>query len=274
VTLLVPKFRFGTPLFSKLGFIGSKHFLKDSPGSVRILRMISSRTLLLGASFIIGMAAATLIAGSSLRALKRMDEFVSVKGLSEREMPADLAIWPIVYSMAEDDLTKLEEKIDAGRQTIRRFLEENGFEAKEITNTPPQITERQTNAEDEEDGKRAPRYRANVTVLLRTTKVQAVKSAMETCDKLVKQGIALGGNDYSNRAQFLFTGLNQVKPDMIQEANRNARKAAEKFGADSNSRVGSIRHAVQGPFEINDVDSSTPDRKIVRVVTTVDFYLQ
>ena len=101
-----------------------------------------------------------------------------------------------------------------------------------------------------------------------------MKNATETCDKLVQQGIALSGNDYSGKAQFLFTGLNQIKPDMIQEANRNGWLAADKFASDSNSRIGAIRHAVQGTFEINDVDSSTPDRKVVRVVTTVDFYLQ
>ena len=84
----------------------------------------------------------------------------------------------------------------------------------------------------------------------------------------------LGGDNYGGKPQFLFTGLNAIKPDMIQEANRNARKAAERFAADSNSPVGAVHHAVQGPFEVNDLDSSTPDRKIVRVVTTVDFYLQ
>jgi uncharacterized protein len=97
---------------------------------------------------------------------------------------------------------------------------------------------------------------------------------MESCDKLVQNGVLLGGNDYNNKAQFLFTGLNQIKPDMIQEANLSARKAAERFAADSNSPVGAIRHAIQGPFEVNDLDSSSPDRKVVRVVTTVDFYLK
>jgi hypothetical protein len=77
-----------------------------------------------------------------------------------------------------------------------------------------------------------------------------------------------------SKPQFLFTGLNKIKPAMIQEANRNARTAAEKFAEDSDSRIGAIRHAVQGPFEVNELDSSTPDRKIVRVVTTVDFYLK
>ena len=236
--------------------------------------MNTNRSLTLGVSFIIGMAVFALLAGHTIRSVKRMEEFVTVKGLSEREMPADLAIWPVAFSVSDNDLTLLEGKIQAARKTVYQFLTESGFDQTEISNAPPQITDARTSSGEIDESKRPIRYQANITVLLRSAKVSKVKSAMETCDKLVQQGIALNGGDYASKPQFLFTGLNQIKPDMIQEANRNARKAAERFAADANSPVGAVRHAVQGPFEINDVDSSSPDRKIVRVVTTVDFYLQ
>lgn len=236
--------------------------------------MIPIRNLILGASFILGLALAALLAGHSLRTLKRMDEFVTVKGLSEREMPADLAIWPIIFTVTENDLTRLQEQIQSARKTVHQFLIDSGFDPGEISNSPPQIADAQAAIGGAENPAPPARYHANITVLLRSPKVAKVKNAMETCDKLVRQGIALSGSEYSGKTQFLFTGLNQIKPDMIQEANRNGRLAAEKFASDSNSRIGAIRHAVQGTFEINDVDSSTPDRKIVRVVTTVDFYLQ
>ena len=236
--------------------------------------MNTHRNWILGISFIIGMAVCALIAGHTLRSVKRMEEFVSVKGLSEREVPADLAIWPVTFTVSENDLTQLQDLIQTARKTVYQFLTESGFEQTEISNAPPQINDAQNTSGDVNVSKRPFRYQANITVLLRSAKVPKVKSAMETCDKLVQQGIALSGGDYSNKPQFLFTSLNQIKPDMIQEANRNARKAAERFAADSNSPVGAVRHAIQGPFEINDLDSSSPDRKIVRVVTTVDFYLQ
>jgi len=203
-----------------------------------------------------------------------MEEFVTVKGLSEREVAADLAIWPIAFTLSDNDLTQLQGQIQTARKTVYGFLTENGFEQSEISNAPPQITDTRTGSGELDASKRPSRYQGNITVLLRSAKIAKVKGAMESCDKLVQQGIALSGGDYSSKPQFLFTGLNQIKPDMIQEANRNARKAAERFAADSNSPVGAVRHAVQGPFEINDVDSSSPDRKIVRVVTTVDFYLR
>ena len=99
--------------------------------------------------------------------------------------------------------------------------------------------------------------------------MQPVKAALENCDKLVEKGILLTNAD---RVQFLFTGLNAIKPEMIGEANKNARIAAGKFAEDSGMKIGRIRHAYQGPFEIQDVDQSSPDRKSIRVVTTVDFF--
>jgi hypothetical protein len=236
--------------------------------------MNTNRNWILGLSFIIGMTVSALLAGHTIRSVKRMDEFVTVKGLSEREVPADLAIWPIAFTVAENDLTQLQGQIQTARKTVYQFLNESGFDQTEISNGLPQITDAQAASGGLDVSKRAFRYQANITVLLRSVKVANVKSAMETSDKLVQQGIALSGGDYQSKPQFLFTGLNQIKPDMIQEANRNARKAAERFAADSNSPVGAVRHAIQGPFEINEVDSSSPDRKIVRVVTTVDFYLR
>ena len=236
--------------------------------------MNTNRNWILGLSFIVGMAVFALLAGHTIRSVKRMEEFVTVRGLSEREMPADLAIWPIAFTVSDNNLTQLQGQIQAARKTVHQFLIESGFEQTEISNAPPRITDEWRSSGDIDASKRPVRYKADITVLLRSAKVPRVKSAMETCDKLVQQGIALSGGDYGNKPQFLFTGLNQIKPDMIQEANRNARKAAEKFAADSNSPVGAVRHATQGTFEINDVDSSSPDRKIVRVVTTVDFYLQ
>jgi uncharacterized protein len=233
----------------------------------------SSRFLTLGLCFIVGLIAFGLITRHAILSAKRLDEYVTVKGLSEREVPADLGIWPVTFTVLDNDLSKLLEQIQKSRGIVHGFLVAQGFDAGEISNAPPQITDQADSDSDDEKKKPAFRYRANITVLLRTEKVARVKSALEACDQLVQQGIVLSSGDYSTRPQFLFTGLNKIKPEMIQEANKAARVAAGKFAADSQAHIGSIKHAVQGPFEINNVDTSSPDRKIVRVVTTVDFYL-
>ncbi len=229
---------------------------------------------ILGFSFIIGMGLAAWLIGHAALSYKRLDEYVTVKGLSEREVPANLVVWPVTFTLSDESLGKLQEKLGKSRAVVHAFLKDAGFEQGEISNSPPNIREVRPNAKEKGDDAptqlAATRFDATVTVLLRTRNVVAAKAALENCDKLVQQGILLT----ASRAQFLFTGLNEIKPAMIQEANRNARIAAEKFAGDSGSRVGRIRHAVQGPFEIEDVDESSPDRKSVRVVTTVDLYLE
>ena len=225
-----------------------------------------------GFSFVIGMGLAAWLIGHAALDYKRLDEYVTVKGLSEREMPANLVVWPVTFTLSDESLGKLQEKLGKSREIVQAFLKDAGFQAAEISNSPPNMREVRPNSKEKSEDAPPPptHFDATVTVLLRTRNVTAAKTALENCDKLVQQGILLT----ASRAQFLFTGLNEIKPAMIQEANRNARIAAEKFAGDSGSRVGRIRHAVQGPFEIEDVDESSPDRKSVRVVTTVDLYLE
>lgn len=232
--------------------------------------------LVLGILIAIGLALAGFFIAHGVESAKRFERFVTVKGLSEREVPADLGIWQIRFNVAANDLKSLQDQITAARSTVRQFLTDAHFSDEEISTGPPQITDAETSPNTYSDEKKKPtlRYSASVTVLLRSTRVDDIRKAMEASDQLVQSGVALAGADYARGAEFLFTGVNQIKPAMIEEATVNARKAAEQFAKDSNSRVGSIRHAIQGPVEINDRDSSSPHRKVIRIVTTVDYFLE
>jgi hypothetical protein len=232
--------------------------------------------LILGVFIAVGLGLAGFFVARAVESAKRFECFVTVKGLSEREVPADLGIWPIRFRVAANDLKALEDQIAVNRKTIQQFLTTAGFKEDEVSSSPPQITDAEAtvSSSSNENTKPAFRYSALVTVLLRSSRLDEIRKAMEKSDQLVQSGVALAGDEYTGRAEFLFTGLNQIKPDMIEEATVNARKAAEKFAADSNSKVGTIRRATQAPFEINDRDSSSPHRKIVRVVTTVDYFLK
>jgi hypothetical protein len=232
--------------------------------------------LILGVFLAIGLALAGFFVAKGVESAKRFERFVTVKGLSEREVPADLAIWPIRFNVAGNDLKSLQDQIATSRNTIRQFLTSAGFKDDEISTSPPQITDAETSPRTELEGRKPPafRYSAIVVTLLRSSRVDDVRKAMEKSDQLVQNGVALAGGDYSSRAEFIFMGVNAIKPAMIEEATINARKAAEKFAKDSNSAVGRIRRATQGPVEINDRDSSSPHRKIIRIVTTVDYFLE
>ena len=118
------------------------------------------------------------------------------------------------------------------------------------------------------------RYNATSVITVTSSKVDLVRRIMSEQAELMKQGIAITGGDYRYNVSYEFTGLNQIKPQMVEEATKNARSVAEKFASDSDSRLGKIRNASQGQFSIEDRDANTPYIKNVRVVTTVNYYLR
>ncbi len=122
------------------------------------------------------------------------------------------------------------------------------------------------------NNQQGPRFRMQKTITLRSSNVKLIKETMELSGELVANGIVLS-ESWENRTEFLFTSLNSIKPEMIREATLNAREAASKFAEDSGSKVGKIRKATQGFFDIRDRDANSPDKKVVRVVTTIEFFL-
>jgi hypothetical protein len=195
-----------------------------------------------------------------------------VKGLSEREFPADVAIWPVKFSEANNDLNQLFSALQAKNALIVAFLKESGFGDEEISVSAPAIVDKQ--AQGYGDAQKIPyRYTGNSTITVYTKKVETVLKSMKGLIELGKKGIAISGQDYNAKVEFLFTKLNDVKPQMIEEATKNARETAEKFAVDSKSKLGKIKNANQGQFSINDRDSNTPQIKKIRVVATVEYYL-
>ena len=197
--------------------------------------------------------------------------YVEVKGLAEREVAADLAIWPISYSLSGANLEQLRENLDRADESVIAFLKLNGFSDDEITRSPPRVTDRWLNSYD---GQRpTERYAAERTLTLRTAQVESTRAAMGDAAELISQGVPLTPN-WGSAAEFLFTSLDEIKPEMIAEATADARRAANQFAEDSGSRVGAIRTARQGYFTITERDPSSPHVKLVRVVTTIDYDLE
>ncbi len=228
--------------------------------------------LILGGLLCAGLIGLGYLLSSGAVRFKTLDRTVTVKGLSEREVAASVAIWPIRFSEADNDLASLVSAVQSKNALIVAFLQGSGFSEDEISISPPAIIDRQ--AQGYVESSKVPfRYTATAAVSLYTGNVEAVRGAMAKLVELGKQGIAISGQDYQTRTEFLFTELNSIKPAMIEEATRNAREVAEKFAQDSSSRLGKIRRAQQGQFSISDRDSNTPYIKKVRVVSTLEYYL-
>lgn len=231
-----------------------------------------SSALILGFWICFGLMFLGLALGSSLIRFKKLDRFVSVKGLSEREVSADIAVWPLSFAAADNDLGALYATMEENARQIVEFLREAGFSESEITVAAPVVTDKFAQRYGSQP-QASLRYTAQQTVTVYTGRIDAVRALQSRLGELGKKGIALGGEGSNQSAEFLFTKLNELKPIMIEEATRNARAVAEKFAADSKSTLGKIRRASQGQFSIEDRDSNTPHIKRVRVVSTVEYYL-
>lgn len=227
----------------------------------------------LGFFLCLGVVLASWLLSRAVYSIKAADRYVTVKGLAEREVDADLVIWPVSFIETGNDLVLLQETISSKQQAVRLFLTESGIGQEEISVNPPVVTDFEARKYDAGNRKRENRYLAQATLTVRSPDLALIRSIMGRSSQLVRQGIVLAGDDYQNQPEYLFTGLNAIKPAMIEEATRNARLAAEQFARDSESGVGSIRTARQGLFTVTDRDRNTPYRKIVRVVTTVDYFL-
>lgn len=234
---------------------------KDSAGSAFVL----------GALLCVGLSLLGYFVSGGIVRIRALDRTVEVKGLSEREVPADIAIWPIRFNEADNDLNLLFLTLERKNAAIEAFLKKHGFKEDEISVSAPAIQDRQ--AQGYSDTQIKFRYSGASTLTVYTRNVDSVRNAMKDLVELGKQGIAIAGQDYEAKTEYLFTRLNDIKPDMVEEATKNARLVAEKFARDSQSGLGKIKRAVQGQFSINDRDSNTPHIKKVRVVSTLEYYL-
>lgn len=239
-------------------------------GNMRNTTLLGS-AVLLGGLLALGLVWSGSYIKSAAEVWQQSSRSVTVRGLAEREVAADLVLWPFNYSVSANSLSDLEQQLSNDEQLIRDFLEAQGFAAEHVSSTPPRITDQFSN---QYGGQRPEeRYRAEATLLLRSPDVEGVIEAVPSATSLVREGVLLSPS-YEYRTEFLFTDLEAIKPEMIAAATADARNAAQQFAKDSGSQVGQIRQATQGYFSIEDLDSYTPQTKRVRVVTTVDYYLQ
>jgi hypothetical protein len=239
--------------------------------------MVDNRILpaaVAGGLLAIGVAVAGAFVGKGVENARVGDRSVSVRGLSERIVKADLAVLPLKFAAAGDDLQAVQADVDADTATVRRFLAAQGYAAAEIDLGRLEVTDQF--AREYQQQNVAARYRVAQTVIVRTGNVDRVQATTRQLDQLIRQGVVL--QDYTGPS-YLFTKLNDVRPQMIAEATASARTGAQQFARDSGAQLGGIRAATQGSFEILGRDEvgyepASQVFKKVRVVTTISYRLK
>lgn len=196
------------------------------------------------------------------RGFSKQGSYVEVKGLSEKIVKADTAIWSMSFEVKSNNVDSLYSDIEKNINTIKKFLTDKGFDVAEINVAP-------TNIYQDTYKDAAFRYNSTNQVAVYTTKVDLAKSASNETLLLVKNGVVLNQNTIS----FEFSDLNSIKPDMLAEAIKNARDTATQFAQNAGTTTGSVTRGNQGVFDITDKDPGSPEYKKIRLVSTLRFLL-
>jgi hypothetical protein len=229
-------------------------------------------TLVSGICIFLGLFVLGYLLSNAIINFKEYERTVTAKGLSEREVEADIVIWPIKFTVAGNELSDIYNSIETNIKQINDFLTSNGINENEISYSIPSIVDRVAQ-QFGDSSKPELRYTAFQTVTVYSKNISTVRKLMSNLLTLGKKGIVFSSDDYESQPEYIFTKLNEIKPEMIEEATKNAREVAQKFATDSQSRLGKIKKASQGQFSIDSRDKNNPHIKKVRVVSTVEYYL-
>lgn len=200
------------------------------------------------------------------------DRNVTVKGLAEKEVEADKVTWPIPTKELGNDLPELYQRINTTTAKVKAFLKQHGIKDDEINVNAPVVID--LNADQYSNNNRGFRYNITSTITVTSQNVKLVRSIMAKQGELLKQGVAVLDGGYENRITYEYVGFKKMKPQMMQEAIKNAESTAQEFATNSNSKLNKITKADQGQFSIDDRDANTPYIKKVRVVTTITYSLK
>ena len=222
-----------------------------------------------GALIALGLCLGGMFIYCGINKFANKDRAVTVKGLSTREVQADYAVWPLSYGWNGNDLPALYAQLERVTDKVKKHILSLGFEESDLRQGTISVEDNWSNYY----GERRPEYKYTLrtSLIVSTDKVQQVVACQGKEAELLKEGIIVTANKWD--LDYQFNGLPELKPLMIEEATRNARAVAQKFADDAQCSLGSIRRASQGQFSIES-DEYQPWMKHVRVVTTVDYYLE
>ncbi|GGC63123.1 SIMPL domain-containing protein [Marinobacter halophilus] len=212
-----------------------------------------------------------------LTGLKTGDRYVTVKGVAEREVQADLALWPIRFVATGNTLEQAQEQGRSSREAIFAFLKLQAIDKDAVELQRLDVTDTRANPYQ---GEGEQKFIINQTLMVRSTQIDRIRQAAQNVSELVDSGVLLTTDYGPGGPTYLFSGLNDIKPEMIAEATASAREAAQQFARDANASVGGLRRANQGVFQIlardqaPGVSEQQQPVKTVRVVSTVDYYLE
>ena len=230
--------------------------------------------LLVGA----GIAVAGFHVSQGLERFRMADRSVTVKGLAEKDVESDFAVWTLSFRRAGAEFGDVQQALAGDRDKVLAFLKTRGFNAEELDARPLQVQD--LFAREYAQGNTPFRFNGTGQVLVKSPRVAEVDAAARAVDPLIQAGVQLGGeNEGRSGPRFQLRGFNDIKAPLLAEATRNAREQADKFAAEAGAQLGPLKNANQGVIRIagddgNDYDDGSSRTKRLRVVSTFEYELR
>lgn len=179
---------------------------------------------------------------------------ISVTGLGETDFTSDLIVWEGYFSKDEWDLKKAYSGLEADKKAVRAYLEGKGINADAIVFTAVN-TNKNTRGIYSDDGRfmgnEFTGYTLSQSVTIESQEVDKVEKISREVTELLNQGVQL----YSNAPRYYYTKLADLKIELISKATEDARTRAERIAENSGSRLGDLREAKMGIFQITGQNS-------------------
>ncbi len=227
----------------------------------------------------LAVVAAGIAIGNGVQRFRLADRSVTVKGVAERPVRADIALWPMRIVASGMELAPTQEKLTTDERAVRKFFLAHGLDSAQVELLSLEVTDKRSNPY--EGNPNSARFAVAATLVARTDHPERIRAASQDVGDLVATGVAISsGGGWGTGPTYLFTRLNDLKPAMLAEATASARDAAAEFAKRSGARVGGLRRASQGLFEIlpRDQAPGIPETaqldKVLRVVTTLEYELR
>ncbi|HET7250158.1 MAG TPA: SIMPL domain-containing protein [Gemmatimonadales bacterium] len=242
-------------------------------------RPIPTPALVPAVLVMVGLLGAAALISGGIQRFRLADRYVTVKGVAERDITADVGIWPLRFTSADNDLDRARRGIEADRHRVMAFFARHGIDSTQVELQGLEVTDNQANPY-RPGGQDVSRFILTMTLVARSRDPQRIAVASQAVGELVAGGVVLSSGPFGGGPTYLFTRLNALKPQMLAEATRNARQAAAEFARESGAHVGSIRRATQGVFEIlprdqaPGINEGNQIQKTLRVVATMDYDLK
>ncbi len=236
--------------------------------------------IMFGAMLPLSVVVATKLAGRSFERVRFQSQTIRVKGYAEKGIASDLAVWRATIAVPTDDIASGYLQLDDDRSTVKAFLAANGFETNMVTFSPVEIT---TNYQRNDKGQRTNEvdsYTLKQAFSLSSNDVIRIATLAQDAGSLLGEGIEIR----SDRPEYLFTKLNDLKLDMLAEATSNGVDRAHRLITGSGNTLGSLRSASQGVFQITSehstevssygINNTSSIRKTIKAVVTLEYGIE